>query len=187
MDTADEYEFVITFLSSVEFSLFICQISWYAMFYCVWNTGMNQQWLVTMLCNVHCIEPFEMQVNAFDLLVLQKSYSVFCWQCLLEDFFSPKPVHHHPSHWWVNHSKTYHPYPERVYNFNLQEVAAAFYPLFSRLKYRHSSSFSDLCAFTDALCGQEVIRSSVCVLVPSASPDISSAWCSFKMQAPYSL
>jgi len=47
---------------------------------------MNQQLLVTMLCNVHCIEPFEMKVNTFDLLVLQKSCSFFCWQCLLEDF-----------------------------------------------------------------------------------------------------
>jgi hypothetical protein len=47
---------------------------------------MNQQLPVTMLCNVHCIEPFEMKVNTFDLLVLQKSCSFFCWQCLLEDF-----------------------------------------------------------------------------------------------------
>jgi len=66
MDTAGEYEFVISFLSSVEFSLIYL--------------------LVTMLCNERCIEPFEMKVNTFDLLVLQKSCSFFCWQCLLEDF-----------------------------------------------------------------------------------------------------
>ncbi len=77
-------------------------------------------------------------------------------------FLLAKTCPHCPSHRWVNHSKTYYPYPERMYN-----LVAAFYPLFSRLQFRHSSSFADSCACTDALCGRDVIRSSVRVLVPS--------------------
>jgi hypothetical protein len=76
-------------------------------------------------------------------------------------------------------------------NFNLQEVvAAAFYSLFRGFKFRHSSWFADSCACTDALCGREVIHSSLRLLVPSASPDISPAcwsacwwlWLSLKLQ-----
>ncbi len=92
--------------------------------------------------------------------VLQKSCSFFCWQCLLEDFSLPRPVHHRPSHQWMNHSKTYHPYPEWMYS-----LVAAFYPHFSRLKFRHSFSFADSCTCTDALCRREKIHSSVRVLI----------------------
>ncbi len=82
---------------------------------------------------------------------------------------SPRPVHHRPSYQWVNHIKTCHPYPERMYNFNLQEVVVEFYPLFSRLKFRHSSSFADSCACTDALFGREVIPFSLVCLMNKLS------------------
>ncbi len=126
MDTDGRYDFVSTFL---RLSL-TCRFPNVLLY-------MKYRNEPTLACQdvVCCIEQIKIQVNT---LIIEIFRSRTYFSLFAGGFLFPQtcPLSPQPS----NLTDTYHPYPNRMRNFNLKEAVAAFYPPFSGMKFRHSPS-----------------------------------------------